>query len=982
MKTIHLVSHTHWDREWDHSFQETRFHLIHMMDHLLGLLSSDPSYHCFMLDGQTIILDDYLQVRPERTDILKKFIQSGRLVIGPWYILSDQFLVSPEATVRNLMEGQRTARSFGETMSVGYVPDPFGQIGQLPQILLGFGIENACIWRGLAEEPCEFWWSGPDGSRVLTSYLRESYNNAANLPMGNSAEFINEIKRLASNLEPFCKSDQILLMQGGDHTEPSALTSHFIEHSTGRVKGYQLVHSTLANYFKTVRSTLEDDLRIPVISGELRSSKRAPILPGVLSARMWIKQRNHACENLLEHWVEPFSAWVQASGPQDTQARLFFDDYQGLTRYAWKLLMECHPHDSICGTSIDQVHEEMRPRFDQVEQIGEAITTQSLSVITSQIDTRYPGPNGGDLLPIVITVFNPSAFKRTDRVSFDFDWPASVSSIQIIDENNQVIHHQFEGDDGQELLNASFNRRDLLKAVELVGNGQIAGYTFKESEISINEKKEVIIHAVMVTHSGEPDLEGFEDARRKVGAFLEDPQIDRYVIHASAAPSGALTFIAADVPGLGYRSYWVRPVYAKEPSPTGAAALMLLAQQARQNVSGFLNQINPLSKPADTTPHPHARHQIENEYLSVHVEPQDGTLTLIDKRFGLKYEGLNCFVDGGDCGDVYNYCPPQQDSFISPELVSVHVENGVVKSCLDIHYMLTIPAGLQTDRKSRSPKTVKIPIHSHAVLYHQSTRLEIRTTLNNTAHDHRLRVHFTAPINASVAQYGGHFEIVQRPIGYPRFDQSWAEQPRPEVPQRLFTTLSDGAYGLTLASRGLPEIEARTVDERNSELCLTLLRCVGWLSRDDLTTRKGHAGPSITTPGAQDTGRAVFDYAVIPHNSGWQNGILQAEAFDLPLRASLTSLHDGANPPTASLIEVHGQFSLTCVKNAENVRGLLVRGFRRSYGGEITIRCNLPLANCTQVRLDESQLQPLAVGPDGFYRLKARPFEIVSLLFY
>ena len=150
MRTVHIISHTHWDREWYRTFQLFRLKLVHLVDGLLKLLDDDPEFKYFMLDGQTIVLDDYLAMRPEKEDILRKHIQRGRIIIGPWHILPDTFLVGPEAHIRNLLEGDRTAGRFERKMMIGYLPDPFGHPGQIPQILKGFGIETACLWRGLA----------------------------------------------------------------------------------------------------------------------------------------------------------------------------------------------------------------------------------------------------------------------------------------------------------------------------------------------------------------------------------------------------------------------------------------------------------------------------------------------------------------------------------------------------------------------------------------------------------------------------------------------------------------------------------------------------------------------------------------------------------------------------------------------------------------------------------------------------------------
>ena len=150
----------------------------------------------------------------------------------------------------------------------------------------------------------------------------------------------------------------------------------------------------------------------------------------------------------------------------------------------------------------------------------------------------------------------------------------------------------------------------------------------------------------------------------------------------------------------------------------------------------------------------------------------------------------------------------------------------------------------------------------------------------------------------------GHFEVVERKPGLPSADATWIEQPRPEVPQQLFTDVSDGKSGLMVANRGLPEVEVLPGSVGNAEIALTLLRCVGWLSRDDFAARKGHAGPFLETPGAQMLGTWSFDYSVIPHKGSWQNACEQAYAFEVPMRVIGTGLHDGKLHPVESFVSV------------------------------------------------------------------------------
>ena len=295
-RTLTIVSHTHWDREWYQPYQEYRIRLVQLVDRLLDLLEQDPEYSYFSLDGQTIILEDYLEVRPARRQELSKHIQEGRLLIGPWYILPDEFLVSPEATIRNLILGERVTRAFGAKMPLGYVPDCFGHISQLPQILRGFGMDAAALWRGVGEAPNEFRWAGPDGSEVLTIHLRDGYGNAAHLP-GDEKRFAAHLFRIAGMLTPHATTPHLLAMNGTDHLEPMPELSRLISYANADLPDLELRHGTLPQFVAAVRDA-QPSLELRV--GELRSAERAHLLPGVFSARIWIKQRNAHCEKLLE----------------------------------------------------------------------------------------------------------------------------------------------------------------------------------------------------------------------------------------------------------------------------------------------------------------------------------------------------------------------------------------------------------------------------------------------------------------------------------------------------------------------------------------------------------------------------------------------------------------------------------------------------------------------------------------------------------
>ncbi len=341
---IIIVPHTHWDREWYQTFQQFRIRLVKTIDKLLDILDQDESFRYFMLDGQTIVLDDYLEIQPEQEERLKSYTRAGRILVGPWYLQPDEFLVSGEALIRNLQIGLRRAAEFGSTMRVGYVPDCFGHIAQLPQILQGVGIDNAVFWRGVGAEATtsEFYWTAPDGTKVLVVHLADpaGYSNARFLPL-NPEEFVARVELLASNILPQATTNNLLFMNGSDHLEPqnglpaviktaNGLLAHINpehekilthsangsaqHHSNGQKKHFDSISihiGTLPEYIECVR---QQNTHFPTLSGEMRSSQYAHLLPSVLSTRMWIKQQNAATENLLERVVEPLTAWAETLG--------------------------------------------------------------------------------------------------------------------------------------------------------------------------------------------------------------------------------------------------------------------------------------------------------------------------------------------------------------------------------------------------------------------------------------------------------------------------------------------------------------------------------------------------------------------------------------------------------------------------------------------------------------------------------------------
>jgi len=446
---MHVVSHTHWDREWYLTFQQFRLRLVDLIDHVLDILDNDPDFEYFNLDAQTIVLEDYLQIRPHARPRLEQHIREGRITVGPWYQLNDEFLTSGEATVRSLLVGHRIAQSFGACLRIGYLPDQFGNLSQMPQILRGFGIDNAIVGRGyqlVGDRKMEFWWEAPDGSRVLASLMAYWYNNAQYLPEDVDAA-VQFVERLRDTMAPRSAVGHLLFMNGVDHLEAKPFIGKVIKAvnerlTTGSTGKDKIVHSTLTHYVDAIRESVGDGRRtvpLEVKVGELREDRGGACLAGTLSSRMYLKQANHHAQITLEQYAERLSAFARITDIPYPYDQLL---------YAWKLLMQNHPHDSICGCSIDQVHREMLPRFAQVEQIGEELVDRALDALTGRDRTRGAVEDATQLV-----VFNTLNWTRTDPVVTTLEFPLGVPTRgnPPRDDSKQIRGFCLTDPDGQEV---------------------------------------------------------------------------------------------------------------------------------------------------------------------------------------------------------------------------------------------------------------------------------------------------------------------------------------------------------------------------------------------------------------------------------------------------------------------------------------------------------------------------------------------------
>lgn len=363
-----VVAHTHWDREWYSPLEAYRTRLVPLIDGLLELLDEAPSFESFLLDGQMAMVDDYLAVRPERTRALARLMESGRLQAGPWYVLMDEFCVSGETIWRNLRLGLSKARSFGCTTFTGYLPDMFGHVAQMPQILAQAGLDRAVVWRGVPDvvNRTAFWWTAPDGSTVRAEYLPVGYANGAFLPR-DAEELVRRIAAHEAEIGELLPDGSwpMLLMNGGDHLDPQSWMPDVLSAANAAQDRYRFEQSTLADYLSSAPVT-----DLPAVAGELRSGARANLLLGVASTRVDVKMAAAAVERRVEKLAEPLSAlWL----PPDRWPSDLLDD-------AWLAMILNSAHDSICACSADAVSRVVRARFDSASALADAAVDQALSI--------------------------------------------------------------------------------------------------------------------------------------------------------------------------------------------------------------------------------------------------------------------------------------------------------------------------------------------------------------------------------------------------------------------------------------------------------------------------------------------------------------------------------------------------------------------------------------------------------------------------
>nr|WP_288247860.1 alpha-mannosidase [uncultured Romboutsia sp.] len=811
-KTAHIISHTHWDREWYLPYETHHMMLIKTMDTLLDTFEKDPNFKYYHLDGQTVLLEDYLEVRSDRKELLEKVIKEGRLNIGPWYVLQDEFLTSSEANVRNLQYGHKDSKKYGvEPCKVGYFPDSFGNMGQAPQILKQAGIDAAAFGRGVKptgfnnevsaddkfESPySEMYWESPDGSKVLGILFANWYCNGMEVPVDEKEAKEYWGKRI-EDASKFASCNHLLFMNGCDHQPIQTDLSQAINLANNLYNDIEFVHSNFEDYIKDLKENMPKDLQI--IKGELRSQQTDGwyTLVNTASARVYLKQWNNLCQTLFEKVAEPIATMASHYG---------YKYPHHLFEYGWKSLMKNHPHDSICGCSVDEVHREMVARFDKAKDVAKFIINESLEFIKDNINTEVFSKLGDNTYPFIIV--NTSGYDR-----------ASVTEIEM-----DLCRKYFK--EGHPTLIAK-----EMKKIELP--------KFKVVDINGNKIDANIVDMGIRFGYDLPDDK------------FRQPYYARYV---------KVELLTKNIKSFGWDTY----------------ALVEDNDSTIENKTIVVNN-----------------NILENENLRVEIK-ENGSVEILDKNTNKVFKDLCIYENSGDIGNEYIYMKPVGETPITTKDIKADIkvkENLPYKGVIEITHKLNIPKSANEllleeieevlefkHRKSqRVDETVELEIKTTLTLEKNDKGLKIKSSFNNVANDHRMRMLFATDIESDVHYADSIFELAKRNN---IVDGCW-ENPSNCQHQQAFVNIHNKDYGLTVANKGLNEYELLN-DGRNT-IAVTLLRCVREL---------GDWGV-FETPDAQCIGYHEAELKIIPHGKNIYDSVKEAHMYQIPVITKQVDIKNG-----------------------------------------------------------------------------------------
>jgi alpha-mannosidase len=925
LETVFIVPSTHWDREWYLPFQSFRTQLVHLVDKLLERLAKQEYY--FMLDGQTIILEDYFEIRPERKEELLVHIRNGKIAVGPWYLLPDEWLVGQESLVRNLEISLDLARDLNiPLMNIGYLPDQFGHTRAIPQLLADLtSFDATMIWRGVGPEinTVPFIWKSHPKAKtsILCNYMPFGYGNAAHLP-DKLKDLEEAVKQKVEELKPFSPVNTYLLMNGTDHQLPLEYLIDLVPKL--KIKDTQIKISLVDKYLQQLNKRIkEENYPVPIYSGEFRASTRAPLLQDTYSARMWIKQWDNKIEDLLVHYAEPLHAYLfmlnEANYP---------DSYLKL---AWKWLLKNQTHDGICGCSVDQTHEEMKTRYYWAEDIANnQISEASENIYKERIESNDS----------VILAFNPTNSNEIPNV-VEFTLPTRKHIRALKDTSGNKYHVQPLKSHEKILFESTMKPFMVRAGMKMLPGRKLMDFYI--NEVFITDGPDPKTCYVTIICGDEPIGEfNPEDMTEQVFELLDSKKYQQF--HVKATMESKQTYFS------------VLPM-----SAWSFNKLKILEEEVKkEETQEFLTNKNVVS----------------NQFYKVTFN-KDGTMDILDKATNTLYAKQHCFEDFGDRGDEYTF---GRVGPATPKITKIKrkiVNNGPI--FCDIQQELILETYYEVDEKrEKRIGKAKVPIKTIFRFYRDSARIDITTTLTNTAKDHRLRICFDMPFDSDFTLTSTHFGVVKRK-GSPADYKEFIEQPSGIQAQKRFIRINDenSQSSFALFNKGLPEIELAN----KSRVALTLVRSTGYLSRMDYPERPIHAGPFLATPGAQEMNvEYTFNYGIIYHNKEKPLTFTSdhSEVFALPAKSITFENSKPKLDLSKQLISVENSaIRISSMRIRESALHILLYNIEES-DVKTTISFQKERSKCAEIKIngDEKKTEKITKGK---IKLEFKPFEIKLL---
>lgn len=886
-----VVSHARWERAGSSTSEGDRLHLLRMVDEVLAVLRDESRFASFTLDAQTVTLTDYLEVRPERRDEIAAHVASGRLVVGPCRVSTDEFLVSGEALVRNLARGLANVREFGGDCRDGYVPDGFGHVAQMPQILAGFGLRSFLFVRGMSKElferaGVEFAWESPDRTRVLALYLRDGIENVASLghpvTVGDvrgrapvSALATKRIQDAVAALEPHARSGVVLLWNGGDRLAAQREMPELLSAARNALERVDIVHGGLRAAIDEIEAARPD---LHVHRGELLGDAHHPLRSSTWSARIDGKIENHEVQGLLEKHAEPLAAALGSRAGREHAA---------LLDRAWDELLLAHARGDVAGCSVDSVHENGRDRLRRARETAQSVVDDALRVLA--LRTGLSRKDGVE----IVAVHNPHLEAWSGTVSCIVQWPTALTDEDL----DALALHDPDG-------------KPVRVQVELIDP---AGFTARHLE-------------------------------QRVGALL------------------SLEF-AAKLP------------------PCGVAFYQLVA--GASGPQGFDDVV--------------AGGRLENEHLLVQAR-HDGSLSILHKASGRKFEGALTYESRADRGDLLEFSSEgETDPAWSTTKGSAKVQAW--RSATAAHMSISITWKLPwIEPKERE----RLAVHLDTIvrLEDGTSRLEFETVVDTDLTDHRLRVLLPLPIGTTTLTTDQAFALVQRERSSETvLGESAASKPPSSERRRTtqfsstFVHAADPEAAVLVSHRGLHEYEIVDAPAgsiaKGPFLALTLWRGVGTIARPN--------GTSIPTPDAQLPPDGLVlrtSWEIVPGQETPANAAARAANFAFPPRAEQVWLgpHERAAidrvPARRSFLRCDDPRVALSALRVEADGRLVVRVWNRAHEAvRVTLQLGTdlvgakPPTSARRVRLDLADVG--AVELTGtIARFELRPSAIETIVFY